>query len=65
MAEIWSGIMSDIRREEFVAEMNRLSNALEVTKSPMLRRDYSKALRKMKRDLADYDRFQKERKAAL
>lgn len=57
--------MSDIRREEFVAEMNRLSNALEVTKSPMLRRDYSKALRKMKRDLADYDRFQKERKAAL
>ena len=65
MAEIWSGIMSDIRREEFVAEMNRLSNALEVTKSPMLRRDYSKAMRKMKRDLADYDRFQKERKAAL
>ena len=57
--------MSDIRREEFVAEMNRLSNALEVTKSPMLRCDYSKALRKMKRDLADYDRFQKERKAAL
>ena len=57
--------MSDIRREEFVAEINRLSNALEVTKSPMLRRDYSKALRKMKRDLADYDRFQKERKAAL
>lgn len=57
--------MSDIRREEFVAEMNRLSNALEVTKSPMLRRDYSKALRKMKIDLADYDRFQKERKAAL
>lgn len=57
--------MSDIRREEFVAEMNRLSNALEVTKSPMLRRDYSKALRKMKRELADYDRFQKERKAAL
>ena len=57
--------MSDIRRDEFVAEMNRLSNALEVTKSPMLRRDYSKALRKMKRDLADYDRFQKERKAAL
>ena len=57
--------MSDIRREEFVAEMNRLSNALEVTKSPMLRRDYSKAMRKMKRDLADYDRFQKERKAAL
>lgn len=57
--------MGDIRREEFVAEMNRLSNALEVTKSPMLRRDYSKALRKMKRDLADYDRFQKERKAAL
>lgn len=36
--------MSDIRREEFVAEMNRLGNALEVTKSPMLRRDYSKAL---------------------
>lgn len=57
--------MGDIRREEFVAEMNRLSNALEVTKSPMLRRDYSKAMRKMKRDLADYDRFQKERKAAL
>ena len=57
--------MSDSKREEFVAEMNRLRDALDRTRSPMLRRDYTKALRKMERDLADYDRFHKERKAAL
>lgn len=42
---------------EFVDEMNRLEEAICKTNSEYLKRDYSKALKKMERELADYDRF--------
>ena len=49
--------MADKRRQEFVDEMNRLEQAICNTHSEYLKRDYSKTLKKMKRELAEYDRF--------
>lgn len=49
--------MADKRRQEFVDEMERLKRAIYRTRSEHLKRDYSKALKDMKRELADYDRF--------
>lgn len=49
--------MVDKRRQEFVDEMNRLEQAIYKTDSEYLKRDYSKALKKMKRELAQYDKF--------
>lgn len=47
----------DRMRDSFVAEITRLQEALAKTKSPHLKRDYSKAVRRMKAELRDYDRF--------
>lgn len=49
--------MADKRRQEFVDEMNRIRQAIQRTDSEYLKRDYSKALKVMERELADYDRF--------
>lgn len=49
--------MADKRRQEFVDEMNRIRQAIKRTDSEYLKRDYSKALKVMERELADYDRF--------
>lgn len=49
----------DKRRQEFVDEMKRIERAIYRTQSEHLKRDYSKALKAMKRELADYDRFMK------
>lgn len=49
--------MSDKQREIFVQEMERIEEALTRTTSEKLRRDYTKALHDMKRELFDYDRF--------
>ena len=47
----------DRMREKHVQEMERLKAAIQKTKSPNLRRDYTKALNGMKRELKEYDRF--------
>lgn len=47
----------DKAREQHTKEMERLRIAMSKTKSKYLRRDYSKALRRMETELKDYDRF--------
>lgn len=49
--------MIDRQREKFIAEMNRLKDAIARTKSECLRRDYKKALIRMSRDLREYDLY--------
>lgn len=43
--------------KEYVAEMNRLREAIKKTNSEYLKADYSKALKRMKRELKEYRRF--------
>ena len=50
----------DKQREAFQAELNRLEDAKRRSTSEHLRRDYGKALRKMRAELRDYDEFKKE-----
>lgn len=50
----------DKQRELFVNEMKRIEEALQKTKSPYLKRDYSRTLKNMKRELRDYDNFKKQ-----
>ena len=47
----------DKMREKHVAEMERLKIAIAKTKSEYLKRDYSKALKRMERELKEYDRY--------
>ena len=49
----------DKQRQKFVDEMNRMKEAVEETNSDCLRNDYLKALKKMKRELKQYDNFKK------
>lgn len=49
--------MADKMREKHVAEITRLEDAIKKTKSIYLKRDCEKAIRNMRRELADYDRF--------
>lgn len=53
----------DNQREAFITEMNRMRAALRKTKSERLRRDYGKALKRMKRELAEYDYYRQGRNA--
>ena len=46
-------------REKHVAEMERLKTAMEKTDSEYLKRDYSKALKRMERELKEYDRYKR------
>lgn len=43
--------------KEYVAETNRLRKAIKKTNSEYLKADYSKALKRMKRELREYRRF--------
>lgn len=43
--------------EAHIAEMNRLREAIKKTNSEYLKADYSKALKRMKRELREYRRF--------
>lgn len=54
--------MSNVR-EKHIAEMNRLREAIGRTESECLKRDYTKALRRMEKDLRDYDRFRNQGKS--
>ena len=49
----------DAQRKKYVAEMTRMANAVMRTKSPKLKNDYLKAIRRMERELAEYDRYKK------
>ena len=49
----------DKMREKHVAEMKRLKTAIEKTDSEYLKRDYGKALKRMQRELRDYDRYKR------
>lgn len=48
---------ADAQRDKFVAEIRRCEEALKKTKSKYLKRDYQKALKRMRSELAEYDRF--------
>lgn len=50
----------DKQRLLFINEMKKIERALNKTKLPYLQKDYSKALRNMKRELKDYDNFRKQ-----
>lgn len=47
----------DKARDMHVAEMRRLQNAINKTKSEHLKRDYRKALVRMRNELLEYDRY--------
>lgn len=47
-------------REEFVAEIERLKLASRRTHSEYLKIDYAKAIKRKKKQLRNYDRFQQE-----
>lgn len=47
----------DRQRELFQAEINRLEEAKRRSSSEHLRRDYGKAIRRMRAELREYDRF--------
>ena len=49
----------DKMREKHVAEIERLKTAMEKTDSEYLKRDYGKALKRMQRELRDYDRYKR------
>lgn len=55
----------DNARKAHIDEMERLTDAMHKTKSPQLKRDYAKALVRMKKELNLYDmymeKFAKER----
>lgn len=55
----------DAQRSKYVAEIVRMSNAVMKTKSPTLKRDYVKAIRRMERELAEYDRYKKDAKTEV
>lgn len=50
----------DKQREAFQAELNRLEEAKRRSTSEHLHRDYGKAIRRMRAELRDYDRFKQE-----
>ena len=56
----------DNARKAHIEEMNRIANAMCFTKSPYLKKDYGKALRRMEKELREYDmymsKFNKEEK---
>lgn len=50
----------DKMRQAHVDEINRIKRALEKTTSEYLKRDYTKALRRLTMELREYDSFKKE-----
>lgn len=46
-------------REEHINEMNRLRDAIERSSSWKLKKDYGKALARMRKELREYDRSRK------
>lgn len=44
-------------RERQLQEIERLKTAIKKTESKYLKRDYARAIRRMERELAEYDRL--------
>ena len=51
------------KRSEYKAEIRRLTAAAKRTTSKYLKIDYSKRIRRMKKELAEYDYHQRQEKA--
>ena len=51
----------DKQREAFQAEINRLEEARQKSGSAHLRKDYGKAIRRMRAELRAYDRYKEGR----
>ena len=47
------------KRDEHIAQILRMEDAIRRTNSEHLRRDYRKAVRRMMKELKDYDRFKR------
>ncbi len=47
----------DTQRAKFVAEIHQYEEAIQKTDSVYLKLDYKKKIRKMKRELKEYDRY--------
>lgn len=45
------------QRKKHIQEMNRLEQAINKTSSPYLKRDYKKALKRMRKELIIYDAY--------
>lgn len=53
----------DKMREKHIAEMARLQEAIKKTKSAQLKQDYGRALKRMQRELEEYDRYRNQGKS--
>jgi hypothetical protein len=51
--------MNDDKREQFVEKINWYKSAIANTKSEYLKRDYQKAIKRMQKELREYDRLHK------
>lgn len=49
--------MIDKQREKFVAEIHKYEDAIKCTNSVYLKRDYLKKLKRMHKELKEYDNF--------
>lgn len=49
--------MKDSQRDKFVTEIHKYEIAIKSTKSVYLKRDYLKKLKRMRKELAEYDRY--------
>lgn len=50
----------DTQREQFLLDIERIKQAIQITESPYLKRDYQKALKRKYRELKQYDRLHQE-----
>lgn len=49
--------MNDPQREKFISEINKYQTAIKSTDSIYLKRDYLKKLKRMRKELEEYDRY--------
>ena len=52
-------------REQLVQEIERVRNALDKTKSVYLKREYTRHLWRMQKELRDYDKFHEHKKKRI
>ena len=49
------------KRDDHIREMRRLQAAIENTDSDYLKKDYRKAISRMRREISEYDKFHNRR----
>lgn len=52
--------MKNTQKEIFINEIKRLQDALRRTRSPYLKRDYEKAIKRKQKALRAYEMYQRE-----